>query len=77
MIQTENPQTTVLNDGINRLSEWFLLPGILWRHHVLYNELPPSDSWMWKHYPDGDSWKKAIEKMGFPDALYRRISMGK
>ena len=58
----------------NHLKEWYLLPGILWRYHIIYNELPSSDSWIWRHYPDGDNWKKAIEEKGFPEALYHRIA---
>ena len=57
----------------DHLKEWYLLPGILWRYYVLYNELPSSDSWVWRHYPDGVSWKIAIQQMGFPEALYHRI----
>ena len=51
-----------------------LLPGILWKYHVLYNELPDADSWIWRHYPDGERWREAIEEMGFPQALNERKS---
>ncbi len=59
--------------GNKRIKEWYLLPGILWRYHTLYNEMPPPDSWIWRHYPDGDIWKETIEKDGFPQALYNQI----
>jgi hypothetical protein len=59
------------SDG-HALTDYYLLPGILWRYHVLYNEMPPADSWMWRHYPDGEKWHHAVEKLGYPEAFYHR-----
>jgi hypothetical protein len=57
----------------NHLREWYLLPGILWRYHVLYDEMPPSDSWIWRHYPDGANWRQVVAKKGYPGAFYHRM----
>lgn len=76
VIHGENPvnlQQDMLANN-NHLKEWFLLPGILWRYHVLYGELPPEDSWIWRHYPDGENWKQLIQQVGFPNALFQRIA---
>jgi hypothetical protein len=53
----------------DRLKEWYLLPGILWRYNVIYNEPPPFDSWIWRHYPDGESWKQAVKNEGLSGAF--------
>ena len=74
VIHVEKPLTIeeiMVND--NHLREWYLLPGILWRYYSLYNEIPSPESWIWKHYPDGETWKATIEILGFPNALYNRI----
>lgn len=75
VIQTEKPNMELMKDEQLRHREWFLLPGVLWRYYVLYNQLPPPESWVWRHYPDGEEWKEAIEKQGFPDALHNRIAV--
>jgi hypothetical protein len=54
------------------LTDYYLLPGLLWRYHVLYNEMPPAESWIWKHFPDGENWRLAVERIGFPEAFYHR-----
>ena len=36
--------------------EYFLLPGLLYRHHQVYRTYPPKDSWIWKWYPHGQVW---------------------
>jgi hypothetical protein len=41
-----------------RLREYFLLPGHLYRWMTLYKELPPDDSWVWEWYPEGEIWKQ-------------------
>jgi len=69
---TGNPKLEEMLQGMNHLKEWYLLPGILWRYHVLYGEMPPSESWVWRHYPDGNNWKEAVERLGFPEAFYYR-----
>ena len=56
------------------LTEYWFLPGLLWRYHVLYNEMPPSDSWIWRHFPDGENWKVAVEQLGYPQAFYHRVA---
>ena len=44
----------------NSRKEYFLLPGYLHKWRSLYNQLPPGDSWAWKWFPDGSSWKDAV-----------------
>merc|ERR1712218_243139 len=56
------------------VTDWHLLPGLLWRYYRLYGEMPPSDSWVWENFPDGKRWKDAVEKIGFPRALHYRIT---
>ncbi len=74
VIQVEDPRTLEeMKDESNHLKEWYLLPGILWRHYKIYNEIPPLDSWYWKHYPDGENWRTTIRILGFPQALYSRM----
>ncbi len=63
----------IVADKNKHLVEWYLLPGILWRYHILYGEMPGADSWVWRHYPDGERWREVIEERGFPQALYHRI----
>ncbi len=72
-VEMELLNKMIMGTSNAHLKEWYLLPGILWRYHVLYNELPPADSWVWRHYPDGIRWNIAIQQMGFPQALYHRI----
>ena len=42
--------------------EFFLLPGLLYRWIHLYQAVPPDDSWVWRHYPEGGWWKEAVSK---------------
>mmetsp|Transcript_14148 Transcript_14148/g.32749 ORF Transcript_14148/g.32749 Transcript_14148/m.32749 type:complete len:103 (+) Transcript_14148:2-310(+) len=37
------------DDGWNE-SSFFQLEGRLYLYRALYNALPPTDSWVWKHY---------------------------
>jgi hypothetical protein len=60
------------SDG-HALTDYYLLPGMLWRYHVLYNEMPPASSWIWRYYPDGENWKLAVAQMGYPEAFYHRF----
>jgi hypothetical protein len=61
------------SDG-HALTDYYLLPGILWRYHILYNEMPPEDSWIWRHYPDGEKWQHAVQVLGYPRAFYHRYA---
>ena len=36
-----------------RLKNFFLLPGNLFKWKTMYNQTPPKDSWVWSWYPDG------------------------
>jgi len=47
-----------------RMREYFLLPGSLFQYFHLYNEAPPSSSWMWSRYPQGKPWKAYTEEYG-------------
>ncbi|KAL3775382.1 hypothetical protein ACHAWO_006573 [Cyclotella atomus] len=61
------------SDG-HQLTDYWMLPGMLWRYHVLYNEMPPEDSWIWRHYPDGEKWQQKVQAMGYPRAFYHRYA---
>lgn len=51
-------------------NEFFLLPGLLWRWHVMYNSTPSNSSWVWTHFPDGIKWRDALHEFGgVPSAL--------
>lgn len=43
-----------------RLREYFLLPGVLYRYAVLYQQLPKDSSWIWQWFPDGKEWKTIL-----------------
>lgn len=47
-----------------RMREYFLLPGLLFKHLTLYGTVPPEGSWMWSWFPDGEKWKSAFEEYG-------------
>ena len=41
--------------------EYFLLPGLLFRHRVLYKKFPPKhNTWIWDWFPDGHFWQRQI-----------------
>ena len=73
VIHTERALTKEEMNTHDKFKEWFLLPGILWRYHKIYGEMPPPDSWVWRHYPDGETWKAVIEEVGFPEALLQQL----
>lgn len=49
-----------------RHSEFFLLPGILWRFAAVNNDttFPPEDSWLWDYFPDGREYRDAVQSLG-------------
>ena len=54
----------VLADERLRTKEYFLLAGRLFKWYELYNQVPPSNSWIWDWFPDGHRWKQAVDKFG-------------
>ncbi|CAB9517175.1 expressed unknown protein [Seminavis robusta] len=44
--------------------EYFLLPGIVYRWIQLYQQLPGPNSWVWRHFPHGDLWKRSVQQYG-------------
>jgi hypothetical protein len=56
----------LLSNATTRHHEWFLLPGILYRHYQLYRRVPPRDSWYWQWYPDGELWHNRFEMLLLP-----------
>ena len=54
----------VMDDESKRKREYFLLPGQLMRWYELYGEFPPSSSWVWSWYPDGQFWKEMVQEHG-------------
>jgi len=49
-----------------RRTEFFLLPGLLWKFATIYNDttFPPEDSWIWENYPDGLEYRDAVQSLG-------------
>lgn len=41
-------------------SEYFLLPGFLYKWRRLYSQIPPGDSWVWHWYPSGREFKARL-----------------
>lgn len=54
----------IMDDESKRKREYFLLPGQLMRWYELYGEFPPSSSWVWSWYPDGQFWKEMVQEHG-------------
>jgi hypothetical protein len=48
----------------DRLREYYLLPGHLIKWYSMYGKVPRADSWVWKWFPDGDLWWRAVEQYG-------------
>jgi hypothetical protein len=44
-------------DEAGRLTEYYLLPGYLFKWVFLYHQLPANDSWVWSIFPDGPLWR--------------------
>jgi hypothetical protein len=55
----------VLSNKTLRMREFFLLPGLILKWHILYNDTyPPPSSWVWDFYPDGAEWRERLAKYG-------------
>jgi hypothetical protein len=39
------------------------LAGFLLKWDYIYKAIPPSDSWIWRWFPDGEQWKKGMKRM--------------
>jgi hypothetical protein len=52
------------NSPSERLQEYFLLAGHVLKWGILYKEFPKHDSWVWRWFPDGDTWKNAVNVYG-------------
>lgn len=55
-----------IKDAARRHMEYFLLSGLLWKFATIYNDtlIPPDDSWVWKKFPDGMEYWKAVKSLG-------------
>eukprot|EP00977_Amphora_coffeiformis_P021750 scaffold9857_cov195-Amphora_coffeaeformis.AAC.4 len=42
-------------------SDFSLLPGVLYKHLQLYQQVPPASSWIWKWFPGGQLWQETIQ----------------
>ena len=63
-IQVGKRKSVVMPDKSKRIREYFLLAGNLLKSILIYNELPPWDSWVWTWFPDGAEWKEAAKEHG-------------
>jgi hypothetical protein len=60
---------TLFRDVVARVQDVFLLRGVLFRFWSLYGSIPATDSWIWKWFPDGQIWKRALEENGVSSVL--------
>jgi hypothetical protein len=54
----------VMNKLERRKREYSLLPGHLMKWYHLYGEAPPTNSWIWNWFPDGDLWQDGVARYG-------------
>jgi len=54
----------ILQDEKARKREYFLLPGYLFKWILLYQQVPPPNSWAWRWFPDGKYWMEETQKHG-------------
>lgn len=47
-----------------RMREFFFLAGNLLKWYTLYDEAPPSSSWIWSFFPDGAAWLNGVRNYG-------------
>jgi hypothetical protein len=47
-----------------RVREYYLMAGNLYRWWELYGTVPPSTSWVWSWFPDGDAWHDKVMEYG-------------
>jgi len=43
-------------------SDYSLLPGVLYRHLEIYNQVPHNSSWIWEWFPAGSLWRNYISE---------------
>ena len=43
-------------------SDYSLLPGVLYRHLEIYQQLPPDSSWIWEWFPGGNLWRNYLSE---------------
>jgi hypothetical protein len=64
----------VLSNETLRMREFFLLPGLILKYHILYNGTYPSNSsWVWNFYPDGAEWRERLAKYGTAAAVLEQL----
>jgi len=56
-----------------RFRDYNLLGGMITRWRFTYGEMPPTDSWMWSFYPDGNEWLVGLKQYGM-DKVYEVLS---
>jgi hypothetical protein len=56
-----------------RKREYFHLAGLLVKWNRIYGRAPSAGSWVWRFYPQGDQWRKALDQYG-KDAVDRETS---
>jgi hypothetical protein len=48
----------IMKDDTLRRKEFSFLAGLLVKWYMLYGELPPTESWVYQVYPDGEHWQQ-------------------
>lgn len=54
----------VLANEADRMRDYLLLPGHLFKWFDLYGAAPANNSWVWDWFPDGLTWREAVAKFG-------------
>ena len=52
------------NQQKKRLREYYHMAGNMLKWITLYNQIPNDSSWVWKYYPEGQTWKEGYTKYG-------------
>ena len=57
------PNQDILKNRQKRMTDYHLLPGLLVRWWKLYKRVPPAESWVWHHFPDGSYWRERVNAL--------------
>jgi len=57
---SQERETKVLEKPDIVLREYYYLAGNYFRWYKLYNKSPPSSSWIWQRFPNGEMWMDGV-----------------
>jgi hypothetical protein len=55
---------TITQANVQRLRQYFLLRGVIYRWLTLYGTIASNTSWVWDWFPDGHLWRDAVQLYG-------------